>query len=536
MPTPEPGSYRYWAFISYSSLDKRWARWLHRTIESYGVPAGLLRRPTPLGEPAPKRLRPVFHDRAELAAAADLGVEIEDALLGSRYLIVVCSPSAAESVWVNREIEAFQRMDRTGRILALIVDGEPNAGDEQECFPPALRAAEPAAADARPGHDSKNDARLRLLAGMLGVSFDALKQRDTRRRIRRLQAAVAVVLAIALGFAGLALYAQRQRDKAVEARQQAENLLEFLLFDLRDELRPLGRLDIVENAQARVDMYYQELGVEEGNLRALRNRAVAYGDRGDLLLAQDDLEGALREYRAALDSFVVLSSSPSGVGQLQSNELQRDISVAHMRVGKALLAQGDLEAALQESREAMAIRERLVSSDPSNSHWQWDLASSHWQVGAILQAQGDLGAALEELRIVQTTMESLSASDPENAGWLRDLAGSHNNLGALVLARGDLQAALVEFREALTIIEGLSASGRDNMGWLHDLASAHNNVGAVLEMQGSFEAALTEYRQALDIAKRLVAHDPSNAIWQEEMSRVQANLDRLVAAQQSIPD
>jgi eukaryotic-like serine/threonine-protein kinase len=523
-------SYRYWAFISYSSDDRDWARWLHRAIESYGVPARLVRHPTPAGEPAPKRLRPVFHDRAELPASADLGVEIEEALRVSRYLIVVCSPRAARSTWVNREVETFQSMGRPGRVLALIVDGEPGVDDDRECLPPALRLAEPAAADVRPGHDNKNDARLRILAGMLGLGFDVLKQRDTHRRIRRLQVAIAVVLAIALGFAGVALYAQHQKDKAVKARGQAESILEYLLYDLRDELRPLGRLDIVEDAEARVDAYYQELGTEEGNLRTLRNQAVAQGSKGDRLLAQGDLAGSLREYQASLESFAGLVSSFPEISEIQRDDLQRDVSVAHMRVGKVLLAQGNLDPALQESKEALTIRAGLVSSDPSNTAWQWDLASSHSQVGAVLQAQGYLNAALLEYQEALNVMERLTASDLSNTGWLRDLAGSHNNLGALLEAKGELSAAMKEFREAFSIIEGLSASDSSNTSWLRDLARSHNNLGSLLELQGDLESASVEYQEALSIMERLTGLDPSNADWQEDLAGIQANMDRLLLA------
>jgi len=182
--------YKYWAFISYSHKDESWARWLHRAIETYGIPARLVCPPTPTGEPAPRRFRPVFHDDAELPASPDLGKEIEGALRVSRYLIVVCSPHAARSEWVNKEVEFFRGLGRAGRVLAVIVDGEPKAGHEQDCFPPALHAAEPIAADVRPGNDGKRHAKLngklKLLAGMLGVGFDALKQRDQERRIRRL--------------------------------------------------------------------------------------------------------------------------------------------------------------------------------------------------------------------------------------------------------------------------------------------------------------------------------------------------------------
>lgn len=123
---------------------------MHRAIETYGIPAQLVGHETPAREPAPKRFHPVFLDRAELAATADLGREIGNALRASRYLIIVCSPHAAQSKWVNREIEVFGELGRSDRVLALVVDGEPHSGNAQECFPAALKQIEPIAADARP--------------------------------------------------------------------------------------------------------------------------------------------------------------------------------------------------------------------------------------------------------------------------------------------------------------------------------------------------------------------------------------------------
>ncbi|HZZ43481.1 MAG TPA: TIR domain-containing protein [Tepidisphaeraceae bacterium] len=213
---PEGSTCRYWAFISYSNKDRKWARWLHRSIEAYGIPAQLVSHPTPIGEPAPKRFRPLFHDRAELPASSDLGSQIEVALRESRYLIVVCSPHSAQSKWVNKEIEIFQRFHGRERILAIIVDGEPNDGEE-ECFPLALRYNEPIAADARPEADGTSNAKLKLLAGMLGVTFDALKQRDNQRRIRQLKMVLALVTLLVAAFATLSLYANHQRLLAIDA-------------------------------------------------------------------------------------------------------------------------------------------------------------------------------------------------------------------------------------------------------------------------------------------------------------------------------
>ncbi len=213
--TDEKPSYHYWAFISYSSKDQKWASWLHKFIETYRIPTQLIRHPTPIGDPAPERFQPVFHDRSELPASAELGERIEAALLASRYLIVICSPHAAKSKWVNREVETFQQLQRAHNTLAIIVAGEPNSADERECFPPTLREREPLAADARPDADGKHNAALKLLAGMLGVSFDALKQRDNQRRIQRLKVALAFALVALAAFVSLALYANHQRMQAL---------------------------------------------------------------------------------------------------------------------------------------------------------------------------------------------------------------------------------------------------------------------------------------------------------------------------------
>jgi len=216
--------YKYWAFISYSHQDKKWGEWLHKSLETYRVPKRLIGAAGRDGA-VPKRAFPVFRDREELPGSSDLGQNINVALQHSRYLIVICSPRSAQSIWVNEEIKSFKALGREGRVLCLIVDGEPNATDKpgveaMECFPEAVRfrvsadgavtdeRTEPIAADAREGMDGKANAKLKLLAGILGVDYDALKQRDQARKMKRLQALTAVSLSLVglISFLGFGFY------------------------------------------------------------------------------------------------------------------------------------------------------------------------------------------------------------------------------------------------------------------------------------------------------------------------------------------
>ncbi len=176
----EPFKYR--GFISYAREDEAFAEWLQTSLEHYRIPRRLVGRDTPEGK-VPRRLYPIYRDKAETSASADLGAAIRNALHESHSLFVVCSPSAAGSNWVNEEIRTFKELGRESKIFALIASGEPEsfggANSELECFPAALRfgiradgqidqtrpAAEPLAADIRTGRDSRANARLRLIAG-----------------------------------------------------------------------------------------------------------------------------------------------------------------------------------------------------------------------------------------------------------------------------------------------------------------------------------------------------------------------------------
>ena len=217
--------FRYKAYISYSHQDERWAAWLHRALESYRVPRRLVGQPGRFGE-IPARINPVFRDREDLSAARDLSVRIVQALKNSESLIIICSPASAQSRWVNEEIRQFTSMGKGDRIYCLIVDGDPQADSEDKrCFPPALfeqQQVEPLAADARKWADGKRLARLKLVAGILGMRLDDLRQRDLQRRRKiRLAAGLAIVAALSLAVFSIITEVSRQHERE-KAEQMAK--------------------------------------------------------------------------------------------------------------------------------------------------------------------------------------------------------------------------------------------------------------------------------------------------------------------------
>jgi hypothetical protein len=122
------GAVKDWAFISYSHKDAAIADWLHQKLETYRVPRNLVGAPSRDGT-VPERLIPIFRDRKELSISSQLGDNLQHSPQQSRYLVVICSPTAAQSRWIEEEIRAFKTEKDHDRIIALIASGVPNASD-----------------------------------------------------------------------------------------------------------------------------------------------------------------------------------------------------------------------------------------------------------------------------------------------------------------------------------------------------------------------------------------------------------------------
>ena len=219
---------RYLAFISYRHLtpDAEVAKRLHTQIENFSIPLRMRRK---LGRNKTGR---VFRDQDELPLSADLGDDIRRALEDSEWLICICSPRYLESRWCMEELHFFLSLGRRDRILTVLTEGEP-----EEAFPKELRyitvngevvEKEPLAADVRADTLAEmlkklKREKLRIIAPMLGVSYDDLRQRARRRRTRIIASAAAAAMMILAGFLGYALFKNHQITEEKNTALTAES-------------------------------------------------------------------------------------------------------------------------------------------------------------------------------------------------------------------------------------------------------------------------------------------------------------------------
>lgn len=197
--TTGPKEYEYLAFISYKRSDEKWARWLQNRLERYKIPVSLKKSHPDL----PDNLRPIFRDKTDLSGGG-LTEEILSALDKAKYLIVLCSPEAAKSEWVSKEITYFVDSGRTKNIIPYIISGQPFAEDPNiECFPPQLRAlkGDSEILGINLNEVGKNASFIKLVSRLLTVSYDSLWERYRRniKRYKILGTLIAIVLSAIFG-------------------------------------------------------------------------------------------------------------------------------------------------------------------------------------------------------------------------------------------------------------------------------------------------------------------------------------------------
>lgn len=353
--------YKYDAFISYrhTELDKYIAEKIHKYLEEFKLPNNVKNR-----EKLKKtRIERVFRDKEELTITNNLEDPIIQALKESEYLIVICSPRTKESVWCLKEIEKFIEFHGRGRILTVLIEGEPN-----ESFPEVLlyeeeivkedgmnivhrKNVEPLAADIRGTSKRQMCALLktellRVIAPILGLEYDDLRQRHRERRHKRILTATisAATLGLTIGIAGVvsALIINNQKVKIQEQNKfiesQNEKLLSHQAENLAEKsLEYLGqdrRIDAIRMALSSVTTFEEMNMPYTSNGRYALTESLRVYDSGDVNKAQNQF---------VADSSIMNTALSPSRKYLLACDNNKDAYVWDVVTGELLTRIGDLD-------------------------------------------------------------------------------------------------------------------------------------------------------------------------------------------------
>ncbi|MFZ9311193.1 MAG: TIR domain-containing protein [Arenimonas sp.] len=507
----------YRAFISYSHSDEAWARWLQRALESYRLPKSLRQSQPHL----PARLFPIFRDRDELASGGDLSESIRKAMDDSDALIVVCSPAARVSHWVNEEIRRFRASGRGDRIFCLLVAGNPDPHSPDCAFPAAILQDEsgniihePLAADATPGGDGKRNAMLKIAAGLLDVGVDDLKRRDAQRQARFWSIVATGAVFIAVLTIGLAVYALNAKRESEIRRSQAENLIGFMLGDLRERLEPIGKLEILDSIGDQAMNYFATLG-DRGTPNELRERGKALHQIGEVRKSKGDLKAALLAFEESLKQMQALHEADP-----ENNDNLFELGQAEFWVGYVAWERGDLKLAEKALKNYMQYSRELLRRDPGNSVYNMELSYAYSNLGSLARARGNTRAALDNFILSRDINAEELKKTPEDIELAYSLAEAWSWIGSSKMDLGDLTGSDEAFAEIAKLLRPIYLKDENARATFTYASNLTFQTDAKLYL-GDIDSAKRLNAESLGILSMLTEKDPNNADWQQVLFKAE---------------
>ncbi len=506
---------KYAAFISYSRADATVSKWLLRRLETYRVPRRLVGTQGAHGV-IEERLGTFFRDREELAAAGDLGVVVREALSHSEALIVICSIAAAQSRWVNAEIEAFQDLGRPARVYCFIVGGKPGMEDAAEtCFPHALitrdavgNIHEPMAADARPAGDGRERAFTKLVAGLLGIDYDLLVRREAQRRIRAIGIVAAVSFMGMIAALALAAVAVLARNDATRRQAAAEDMMGFMVDDLRGKLTTVGRLDLMRSVDDKATRYYATLDSRDLSDRALEEQARLLTGIGQVRTDEGQHDAALNAFQEAYARTRALYDRSPGSGQRLF-----DLAQAEYWVGWVAFQQARYDDAQYWLSLYRTSAVRLAAMDRSNFAWQKEVAYGNQNLAILDEKLGRYAAAEVGIKEQLALYRQWLLERPNDVALRYEETNAASWLSTLSLSQGHLRQALDYASEAVDGLNANIAADPANMEWLADIVDAYLVYADAQTQTGRRRDALASTDRAVADALALTTHDPTNNGW-----------------------
>ena len=500
------------AFISYSHQDESWARWLQKALESYRLPKRLVGTRGLFGE-IPQRLSPVFRDREDLSSASDLTSKIRGELEASETLIVICSPSAAQSRWVNEEIRYFKTLGRGERILPLIVDGDPQSSQPGEaCFPPALtdqesgQRHEPLAADARKYADGKGGSKLKLVAGILGIRLDELRRRDMQRRRKNWLFATSLAALVLVLVAVLTISAMSSRKAAQLQRVGTEELLSYMLGNLK-RLDPIVGLEVIDKNNRQVMHYLQNLGFQQMDNNQLTAAALKWREQGQALHERGELDAAMKPFQESRAAFIELYQREG-----KSKQALFELGQAEFWVGYVYMDKGELDNAEASFSRYGAITRRLINADPNNAKMVMELAYTLVNLSALeqMRVHPDVAKALQLVQSALQYNQIALVLDPENNTYRMELARILAFVADAWRESCDLGKAYQFRQQNVELARQLLQESPEDPDRKDELATALSGLAGVQRKIALTDQALAGLNESQRLLEEIFAKDRTN--------------------------
>ncbi len=482
--------------------------------------------------------RRVAEETAPNASDVDPAVPIDLSLLCARSLSIDPKTRPRSSASIAGAIRTWQgRVSVDREVTSLIAKARANLDE----IPGGAEAGATSHSNALERLDKASIACRRILAMRPEneEATDALEEIESRRKLvidRRVRiergrtlrrAFVASLIFVSIGLLVVAAMlrereqaAETARKLAVSERLRAEEVLAFLLHDLKDTLEPTGRLDLIAQVAKEAARYFESVPSEQISPETETLLITALGNLGDVFRIQGDLLQARQVYDKALAHAFRLEDAE------KTDPKKRLVrATCEGWIADIIYAQGNRREALETWQEQGRWLRKLLSDGEEDPAFEQAFVVVAKRLGKALIDQGDWSEADTWLTAVVQSATHLDSIEPEKSRWKRELASAHMTRSHVLELQSDFVSAEVEAVRALNLARPLEAAHAADIRNRELLARAYTRLGSlrliVAKSTRSKVESIEPLRQGLILWRRLASLEPTHIEWNAQVARLE---------------
>ncbi|MEN8681609.1 MAG: tetratricopeptide repeat protein [Akkermansiaceae bacterium] len=355
--------------------------------------------------------------------------------------------------------------------------------------------------------------------------------------------------------------ARLEANKGERAREQAQDLVRFIMRDLSEALVPIGQSEVLESVSKQTLAYFENLPPDLVTPDTEEQKAEVWLALGHARYRLGDLKGAIAADRkgiALLEKLALMEpNNPdrkealsdarldtahvhTAAGRLDESraifraviESEKNpiyLAEAEAGLGEVEGIEENFQVSLQHCAKAILHAKNHLDKFPANIGARKILTLTHGNAGMFASNMGDQQLAEASYSDALTSARKLVALDPDNRNWDKELATLLNNFGIALEKQDRIDEAADFFNEALALRQSLVDWDPNNTRWLLNLANSWHNDAAIHYHRKKAPDTLASAQKALAIFQRLLTLQPENTAWLDEMMEVfEIQRDRLL--------
>ena len=322
----------------------------------------------------------------------------------------------------------------------------------------------------------------------------------------------------------------RNTPKAIEAFQQADEILEELINKQPDDQQLLLKRSICENNWGRAlqvagrreeaaslfvrAMERQKKLLKESEVDVRSELATTENNLGLLLAEIGSVQDAAKYFQLAIDRLEAMEPEGSRMAFVQLN------------LANTLVSQWPEQAA-QGAGRSIRILSRQLEDQPNNIKLSIDQSRALATLGSARMQQSRASEASDAFKQSINLLRRLATLWPENEALQQQLAIQYSHLGLAYASAGEHRQASLSLESARELQERLVHRSPDDHVAKNTLAGILHQIGKLNWSLGERDSARQAFENSIRFQKMAIGIQPAAQQYRERLKHYEDQLDAL---------